>query len=143
MKKLLPVVFSGVLAVSFSQLAAAQVSVQGPAGTGANVDLNKGPNVNASPDVQNSQQVGQGNQANQQQGTGNQAQNSQQSGGQSENSQQYGQSSSSQRQSPGAGATSGSQGAEDKNPNSPRTGCAKGKEPRRQGGQDAARVPRD
>ena len=105
MKKLLPVVFSGVLAVSFSQLAAAQVSVQGPAGTGASVDLNKGPNVNASPDVQNSQQVGQGNQANQQQGTGNQAQNSQQSG-QSQNSQQYGQSSSSQGQSSATGGSS-------------------------------------
>src|SRR5436189_5132983 len=123
MKKLLPVVFSGVLAVSFSQLAAAQVSVQGPAGTGASVELNKGPNVNASPDVQNSQQVGQGNQANQQQGTGNQAQNSQQSGGQSQNSQQYGQSARTQGHSSATaggsssqGATAGSQGAEGANP---------------------------
>jgi hypothetical protein len=41
MKKLLPVVISGVMAISFSQLAAAQkADVQGPAGTGANVDLN-------------------------------------------------------------------------------------------------------
>src|SRR5689334_7077729 len=96
--RLFPIVVSGVLAVSFSQLAAAQASVQGPAGTGASVDLNKGPNVNVSPDVQNSQQVGQGNQANQQQGSGNQAQNTQQSGSQNQNSQQYGQSSSSQQQ---------------------------------------------
>jgi hypothetical protein len=36
MRKFFPVVLSGVLAVSFSQLAAAQsVGVQGPAGTGA------------------------------------------------------------------------------------------------------------
>src|SRR3954454_1692140 len=134
MKKLLPVVFSGVLAVSFSQLAAAQVSVQGPAGTGANVDLNKGPNVIASPDVQNSQQVGQGNQSNQQQGSGNQAQNTQQSGAQNQNSQQYGQSTTStQKQRSATGATSGSQGAEDKNPNSPGKGWAKGKEKHRQG----------
>jgi hypothetical protein len=41
MKKLLPVVISGVMAISFSQLAAAQAAgVQGQAGAGANVDLN-------------------------------------------------------------------------------------------------------
>ncbi len=42
MKKLLPAVLSGALALSFSQLAAAQgVGVQGSAGTGASVDLDK------------------------------------------------------------------------------------------------------
>ena len=39
--KLFPIVVSGLFAVSFSQLAAAQVSVQGPAGTGASVDTSK------------------------------------------------------------------------------------------------------
>lgn len=70
MKKLLPVVISGVMAISFSQLAAAQaVGVQGPAGTGANVDLNNkgGPAA----DVQNSQQLGGQNQSQQQSGKGN------------------------------------------------------------------------
>ena len=44
MRKVFPVLLSGMMAVSFSQLAAAQsVGVQGPAGTGANVDL-KGAN---------------------------------------------------------------------------------------------------
>lgn len=42
MRKLLPVVFSGLFAVSFSQLATAQgAGVQGRAGADANVDLNK------------------------------------------------------------------------------------------------------
>ena len=43
--RLFPIVVSGLFAVSFSPLAAAQ-------------DSNKGPNVNVSPDVQNSQQSG-------------------------------------------------------------------------------------
>ena len=81
MKRLLPVVFSGVLAVSFSPLALAQgVNVQGPAGTGASVDLEKQKLPDASTNVQNSQQVGDQNQSNQQQGDRNQAQNTQQSG---------------------------------------------------------------
>ena len=111
MRKLFPVVLSGMMAVSFSQLAAAQVSVQGPAGTGANVDLKgatggaTGGGVNASPDVQTNTQAGQGNQANQQQGSGNQAQNTQQRGGQNQNAQSAGSSSTSQDQS---SATSGS-----------------------------------
>jgi hypothetical protein len=55
MRKLLPVVISGFMAVSFSQLAAAQsVGVQGPAGTGANVDLEK--KGTTLPEVQNNQQ---------------------------------------------------------------------------------------
>jgi hypothetical protein len=59
MKKLLPVVISGVMAISFSQLAAAQkADVQGPAGTGANVDLNS----KGSADVQTSQELGQSRQ---------------------------------------------------------------------------------
>ena len=42
MRKLFPLVLSGLMAASFGQLAAAQsVGVQGPAGTSANVDLNK------------------------------------------------------------------------------------------------------
>jgi len=96
MKRFLPVVFSGVLAVSFSQIALAQgVNVQGPAGTGAAVDLEK----QALPDtsVQNSQQVGEGNQSNQQQGERNQAQNTRQSGGQNQ-SLQSGSGSTSQKQ---------------------------------------------
>src|SRR6185312_15112330 len=65
---LFPVVLSGLMAVSLSQLAAAQkVDVQGPAGTGVNADLNKGGTV--APDVQNSQQIGGSNQSNQQQGS--------------------------------------------------------------------------
>ena len=76
MRKLFPVVLSGMMAVSLSQVAAAQsVGVQGPAGTGANVDLNKGGGGTAvAPDVQNSQQLGSGNQSNQQQGSGNSSQ---------------------------------------------------------------------
>jgi hypothetical protein len=59
MKKFLPVIISGVMAVSFSQLAAAQkADVQGPAGTGANVDLN----TKGSADVQSSQELGQSRQ---------------------------------------------------------------------------------
>ena len=57
MKRFLPVVLSGVLAASSSQMALAQdVNVQGPADTGATVDLEKQtlPDTN----VQNSQQVG-------------------------------------------------------------------------------------
>src|SRR5688500_4894707 len=114
MKRFLPVVFSGVLAVSFSQIAFAQVNVQGPAGTGAAVDLEKQklPDTN----VQNSQQVGEGNQSNQQQGDRNQAQNTQQSGDQNQNAQT------------GSGSTTQRQAAEDKNPNSPGKGWAKGHE---------------
>lgn len=68
MRKFFPVVISGLMTVSFSQFAAAQsAGVQGPAGTGATVDLNKG-GTTVSPDVQNNQQLGSRNQANQQQG---------------------------------------------------------------------------
>ena len=67
MRRLFPVVLSGMIAVSFSQLAAAQkVDVQGPAGTGVNADLNKGGSTTVAPDVQNSQQIGGSNQSNQQ-----------------------------------------------------------------------------
>jgi hypothetical protein len=59
MKRLLPVVISGVMAISFSQFAAAQgVGVQGQAGAGANVDLNS----KGSTDAQTSQQLGQSRQ---------------------------------------------------------------------------------
>jgi hypothetical protein len=62
MRKLLPVVLSGFLAVSFSQLAAAQsVGAQGQAGTGANVDLNKQQGqagAGASADVNTQQSAG-------------------------------------------------------------------------------------
>jgi Ca-activated chloride channel family protein len=126
MRKLLPVVLSGAMAVSYSYLAAAQsVGVQGPAGTGANVDLGK-QGTNVSPDLQNNQQIGQGNQSNQQQGSGNQAQNTQQSGEQNQNAQQQGRSQSEQGQS-GSGATGGSAG-EDKNPRANDKGWAKGHE---------------
>jgi len=75
MKKLLPVVISGVMAISFSQFAAAQkADVQGPAGTGANVDLNS----KGSTAVQNSQQLGGQNQSEQQSGTGNKQSGAQQ-----------------------------------------------------------------
>ena len=71
MRRLFPVLLSGMMAVSFSQLAGAQkVDVQGPAGTGANADLNKGGSTTVAPDVQNSQQIGGSNQSNQQQGKG-------------------------------------------------------------------------
>jgi hypothetical protein len=92
---------SGMMAVSFSQIAAAQsVGVQAPGGASTNIDLRgKTGDVTVSPDIQNSQQIGSGNQANQQQGTGNQAQNTQQRGGQNQNTQQYGSGSSSQEQS--------------------------------------------
>ena len=86
MKRLLPAVLSGALALSFSSIAFSQgVGVQGPAGTGATVDLNnpKLPDAN----VQNNQQVGDQNQSNQQQGDRNQAQNTQQSGDQNQNAQ--------------------------------------------------------
>jgi hypothetical protein len=87
MRRLFPLVLSGLVAASFGQLAAAQsVGVQGPAGTGANVDLNKGGNTAVAPDVQNSQQVGGTNQSNQQHGTGNQAQNTEQRGAQNQSS---------------------------------------------------------
>src|SRR5712671_1845354 len=57
MKKLLPVVISGVMAISFSQLAAAQaVGVQGPAGTGANVDLNNKGSTEAQKELGQSRQ---------------------------------------------------------------------------------------
>ena len=61
MRKIFPVMFSGLMAVSFSQIAFSQsTSVQGPAGTGASVDLNKGSTggTTVSPDVQNNQQLG-------------------------------------------------------------------------------------
>ena len=103
MRRLFPVLLSGMMAVSFSQLAGAQkVDVQGPAGTGANADLNKSGNTTVAPDVQNSQQIGGGNQSNQQQGNS---------------------STSSQDQSSSSGASSG-----DKNPASPGKGYAKGHE---------------
>ena len=72
MRSLFPIVLSGMMAISFSQLAAAQkADVQGPAGTGVNADLNKGGSTTVAPDVQNSQQIGGSNQSSQQQGTGN------------------------------------------------------------------------
>jgi hypothetical protein len=95
MKRFLPVVFSGVLAVSFSQIALAQgVNVQGPAGTGAAVDLEKQKLPDANTNVQNTQQ----------------------SGDQNQNSQT------------GSGSTTQHQAAEDKNPDSPGKGWAKGHE---------------
>ena len=101
MHKVFPFLLSGMMAVSFSQIAAAQsVGVQGPAGTGANVDL-KG----ATPDVQNNTQAGSGNQANQQQGSANQAQNTQQRGAQNQNAHSAGSSSTSQDQSATSGGT--------------------------------------
>lgn len=128
MRKFFPAVISAVMAVSFSQLAAAQsVGVQGPAGTGANVDLEKKGDTTVSPNVQNSQQVGDSNQANQQQGSGNQAQNVQQSGEQNQNAQQYGSNESRQEQERSA-ATGSSGGAKDKNPDAKGKGWAKGHE---------------
>jgi hypothetical protein len=110
MKRLLPVVFAGTLAVSFSPLAFSQsAGVQGPAGTGASVDLGKDTLPDANTNVQNSQQVGDQNQANQQQGDRNQAQNTQQSSD----------------RNAGAGASGES---DDKNPDSPGKGWAKGHE---------------
>ena len=69
MKKLLPVVLSGFMAVSFSQLAAAQsvgAGVRGPADTGADV------NINNQHGTQNSSTIGSGNQTSQTIGSGNQ-----------------------------------------------------------------------
>jgi hypothetical protein len=116
MRKLLPVVFSGFMAVSFSQLAAAQsVGVQGPAGTGANVDLEK--KGTTLPEVQNNQQLGQGNQSNQQQGSDNRAQNNQQRGAQGQDSQQAGSSTSSKEQNSSTGSSSaGASGSDRMNP---------------------------
>lgn len=95
MKRLLPVVFAGTLAVSFSPIAFSQsVGVQGPAGTGASVDLDKQNLPDANTNVQNSQQVGE----------------------QNENTQA------------GSGSTTQEQSVEDKNPDSPGKGWAKGHE---------------
>jgi len=86
MRSLFPVVLSGLMAVSLSQLAAAQkVDVQGPAGTGVNADLNKG-GTTVAPDVQNSQQIGGSNQSNQQQGSKKKERYGSASGGASSNS---------------------------------------------------------
>ena len=87
MRRLFPLVLSGLMAVSFSQLAAAQsVGVQGPAGTGVNADLNKGGSTTVAPDVQNSQQIGGSNQSNQQQGSKKKERYGSASGGASSNS---------------------------------------------------------
>lgn len=85
MRKLFPLVLSGMLAASFSQFAAAQsANVQGPAGTGAT-----------------------GNQSNQQQGTGNQAQDTEQRGEQNQDAQQT--SGDRKLHSPGATGSAGTQ----------------------------------
>jgi len=84
MKKLLPVLFSGALALSFSQIAAAQGSVRVQPHGQYNSNTNT--------------QIGDGNQSTQQQGTANQAQNTQQSGAQNQNSQQSGSRTSTQEQ---------------------------------------------
>jgi len=116
MRRFFPVLLSGMMAVSFSQLAGAQkVDVQGPAGTGANADLNKGGSTTVAPDVQNSQQLGGSNQSNQQQGKGNQAQNTEQRGAQNQNAQQSGSSTSSQDQSSSTGATGDRMNPDSKN----------------------------
>jgi hypothetical protein len=105
------------MAASFGQLAAAQsAGVQGPAGTGATVDLNKsGSSTTVAPDVQNSQQLGGSNQSNQQQGAGNEAQNTQQRGAKNQNAQQSGASTSSQDQSSSTGATGDRMNPDSKN----------------------------
>src|SRR5688572_24195629 len=141
MRKVFPVLISGMMAVSFSQLAAAQsVGVQGPAGTGANVDLKgaTGGSTTVSPDVQNNQQLGSGNQANQQQGSGNQAQNTQQRGTQNQNAQSAGSSSTSQGQRSSTVRAGTSPAAATGFPSYRRAGCDSGHEVEHGGGAPSA-----
>jgi len=69
MRRLFPLVLSGLMAASFGQLAAAQsVGAQGSAGASANVDVNKGGSTTVAPDVQNTQGKGYGKSRNKDKG---------------------------------------------------------------------------